>query len=274
MVKLPDDILVKIAEYICGDTNKNFPYRTGSDLSLFFGSVGLPYSHDGKTTRKWWVLGVLKQLNDKDKVGLPSEALAKVIEYIVAPHNSESQRQQIEQILVINRLIKQFRLELAIINEERNVLLFYYKKETRQAEYYGERVTVISDKIQRVKKNNANLREIDSTFSSLKKQGEESIQILTKIDRKIDDFSHKTDTKLDSIKEDTEQILKDTAQLEAIFDKFDDLEGFLIKNLASDFRKIKYAWDQYKEGKITKKELAKECVKALGRQTIKRVFKL
>lgn len=129
MVTIPDDILLKIAEYICGNNNEIFPYRTGRELSLFFGSVGLPYTHNG-SSRKWWTLDVLKQINTNTEGGLPSRELAKVIEYLVAPHNSESQKQQEEQIIIINHLIKQYLLELAFVSPQNQVLLFYNNRET------------------------------------------------------------------------------------------------------------------------------------------------
>ncbi len=62
MVKLPEDILLKIAELICGDNNDLFPYRTGKDLTIFFRSVELPYKHNA-STRKWWTLDILKHIN-------------------------------------------------------------------------------------------------------------------------------------------------------------------------------------------------------------------
>jgi len=277
MVKIHDDILVKIAEYICSDTNYPFPYRTGRELSLFFGSVGLPYSHDG-STRKWWTLEVLKKINTYSEGGLPSRELTRVIEYLVSPHNSDSQEQQSEQIILINHLIKQFNLELAYVNPKNKVMLFYNNRDTRKLECYEESITVIADNIRRIRYVNKAVREtalgnemeIDSI---LMKQSEENIQLLSKIDGKFNDFSQKTDFKLNSIKGDTEQMIKDISQLEEIFDRIDDLESFLIKNLGSDLRKIKYAWDKYKEGQITKKELAKECIKAFGMQMIKKIWK-
>jgi hypothetical protein len=58
--------LDSLAEMICGDGD-NYPvYRTGSDLTRFFHRVGLTsYHHDG-STRKWWTLNVLENLNKKD----------------------------------------------------------------------------------------------------------------------------------------------------------------------------------------------------------------
>ena len=149
MVKLPEDILLKIAEFICGDNSDVFPYRTGRDLSIFFQSVELPYSHNG-STRKWWTLEVLKQINTNIEGGLPSRELARVIEYIVAPHNSDYPDQQLNQIIDINQLIKQFRLGLAFVDEENNVVLFYHNKATHHPEHYEGKITIIADKIRRI----------------------------------------------------------------------------------------------------------------------------
>lgn len=35
MVTIPDDILVKFADYICDDNNDIFPYRTGKRIKSF-----------------------------------------------------------------------------------------------------------------------------------------------------------------------------------------------------------------------------------------------
>ena len=160
MVKLPEDILLKIAELICGDNNDLFPYRTGKDLTIFFRSVELPYKHNA-STRKWWTLDILKHINIDEEGSLPSKELARVIEYIVAPHNSDNLDQQISQIININHLIKQFRLELAFIDEENNVMLFYHNKVTRHPEYYKGKIAVIADKIRRIKSGKKTISEVN-----------------------------------------------------------------------------------------------------------------
>jgi len=59
---MDDQTLDSIANIICGDGEEYPIYRTGSDLTLFFRRVGFSnFQHDG-STRKWWTLGVLKQL--------------------------------------------------------------------------------------------------------------------------------------------------------------------------------------------------------------------
>ncbi|MCK4869546.1 MAG: hypothetical protein KAS93_00375 [Gammaproteobacteria bacterium] len=63
--QIENHTLEMIAEMICGD-RISFPYRSSSFLTSFFSDdLELPYSHDG-STRKWWVLSVIKELNQND----------------------------------------------------------------------------------------------------------------------------------------------------------------------------------------------------------------
>ena len=55
-----------LAEFICGDDTARFPiYRSSSYLTRFFESIDINAVHDG-STRKWWVLGILKHLDPSD----------------------------------------------------------------------------------------------------------------------------------------------------------------------------------------------------------------
>jgi tetratricopeptide (TPR) repeat protein len=58
--------LDSLADMVCGD-GQNYPvYRSGSELTRFFNRVGFSnFRHDG-STRKWWALGVLKQLTENN----------------------------------------------------------------------------------------------------------------------------------------------------------------------------------------------------------------
>ncbi len=152
MVSISDDILAKIAEYVCGDDNDIFPYRKGRELCLFFRSVGLPYSHDG-STMKWWTLEVLKQINIETEGSLPRKDLSRVIEHFAAPHNSESQDQQKEQIILIKHLIKQSNLEFAYVNPQNKVMLFYNNRKTRKLECYKEGTMFIADNIRSISRS-------------------------------------------------------------------------------------------------------------------------
>lgn len=52
-----------LADFICGDDTNRFPqYRSSSFLTRFFQNVGINAVHDG-TTRKWWTLEVLHNIN-------------------------------------------------------------------------------------------------------------------------------------------------------------------------------------------------------------------
>jgi hypothetical protein len=63
----PDiDILDPLADFICGDIKTRFPvYRSSYYLTRFFQSLDIDVTHDG-STRKTWVLEVLKQLQPSD----------------------------------------------------------------------------------------------------------------------------------------------------------------------------------------------------------------
>ena len=86
---------------------------------------------------------------------------------------------------------------------------------------------------------------------------------------KVTDLLKDFSIKLDDIKSDTELIKEYTSQIEDLMDKTEDLEAFLIKHLASDFEKIRFAWKDYKEGKINKKGLIKNGIKIIGKRFIK-----
>ena len=69
--------LDSLADFICGDESERFPtYRSSSNLTRFFADINIDAVHDG-STRKWWVLGILKQL--------PPAELERVILRLVEP---------------------------------------------------------------------------------------------------------------------------------------------------------------------------------------------
>ncbi|KKN01033.1 hypothetical protein LCGC14_1131840 [marine sediment metagenome] len=74
---------------------------------------------------------------------------------------------------------------------------------------------------------------------------------------------------LQDIKDDTELISYYTSYIEDIFDKTEDIEEFLKSHLANEFEKIRYAWQDYKDGKISRKELIKKGIKQIGKKFVK-----
>ena len=85
----------------------------------------------------------------------------------------------------------------------------------------------------------------------------------------------KIDKRLKDVQEDVKLVKKYTSQIEQIFDKLetlDDLETFLRNKLSSDFEKIKVSWQDYKSGKITKKELIIRSLKVIGKKFVKKIL--
>ena len=80
----------RIAEFICGDGEKYPIYRSSMYLNKFFQEIGIAATHDG-STRKWWVLSVINNLNGPD--------LQKVILRLVSPKLYGGDRDKIKLAL-------------------------------------------------------------------------------------------------------------------------------------------------------------------------------
>lgn len=64
--KLDSATLDSLADFVCGDEREKYPeYRSSSYLTRFFQNININVTHDG-STRKWWVLELLKQLALED----------------------------------------------------------------------------------------------------------------------------------------------------------------------------------------------------------------
>jgi hypothetical protein len=80
----------KIAKMICGDGERYPEYRTSTYLTKFFRDIGIEKVHDG-STRKWWVLKVVEELNGTD--------LQKVILRLASPQLYGGEREKIQLAL-------------------------------------------------------------------------------------------------------------------------------------------------------------------------------
>ena len=86
-MKLKSSIIDNLASMICGDNPyTNFPYRSSSILTGFFRGIDLNYCHGG-STRRYWVAGVLDELNGKISIefDFPSHEMKNVIEHLLDP---------------------------------------------------------------------------------------------------------------------------------------------------------------------------------------------
>lgn len=87
----------QIADMICGDSNKYPVYRSSWYLTEFFKDINLPYKHDG-STRKLWVLEILKKLNE--------EELRKVILRLADPKLYADKKLVTQALVVLNSILE------------------------------------------------------------------------------------------------------------------------------------------------------------------------
>ncbi len=83
------------------------------------------------------------------------------------------------------------------------------------------------------------------------------------------DIALETVDVLYGIKDDTQLISKYTSYIEDIFDKTENIEEYLKTHLASEFEKIQNSWQDYKEGKIEKREFIKIGIREIGKKFVK-----
>lgn len=88
---MDEQTLDGIADLICGDLDECPVYRSSSYLTRFFQRVGFSdVVHDG-STRKWWVLGVLRELSENN--------LKAVILRLANPKEYKGNKQDIHKAL-------------------------------------------------------------------------------------------------------------------------------------------------------------------------------
>lgn len=59
------DFETELADFVCGEANNSFPYRSSYFLTKFFTDLGFEYTHDG-ATRRFWVKDVLLQMSIRE----------------------------------------------------------------------------------------------------------------------------------------------------------------------------------------------------------------
>jgi hypothetical protein len=113
-MQLHNRTLESLADMICGHplvphrtsadkpAESNFPYRSSTYLTRFFEDCDLSYSHDG-STRKWWVMKVLSELNQlTSDPDLPSPSLLRVIQELMDRENFKDEAQRAAALADIN----------------------------------------------------------------------------------------------------------------------------------------------------------------------------
>jgi len=98
------------------------------------------------------------------------------------------------------------------------------------------------------------------------------INAMSNREEKVIDLLKDINIKCDQIKSIAEILKENTKKIDQIFANTENLEEYLKEKLASDFEKIKYAWQDYKAGKIDKKGLIMAGVKTLGKSFLKKLL--
>ena len=109
-MKLKPIIIDNLALMICGDEEYKgiFPYRSSSRLTDFFRRINLSFIHDGET-RRYWVRGVLDQLNTGENPfnnQFPSNDIIKVIEQLLDPLEFHQFTNRNEAIILMTKIIE------------------------------------------------------------------------------------------------------------------------------------------------------------------------
>jgi hypothetical protein len=116
-MRLHKRTLESLSDMVCGNAlvaarptgnepaPSNFLYRSSTYLSRFFEDCDLPYNHNG-STRKWWVMGVLSEINDQtSEPDLPSPALIRVLQELMDRENFTDETQRAAALTDLNNAI-------------------------------------------------------------------------------------------------------------------------------------------------------------------------
>ena len=91
--------------------------------------------------------------------------------------------------------------------------------------------------------------------------------------KKISKSIKKTKSLAGEIKEDTSKIILQMDDVVSILElqmekigKIEDVEIYMKKNLGTDWDQLKYSWQEFKDGKITRGDFAKKALKKFGKK--------
>lgn len=91
---------------------------------------------------------------------------------------------------------------------------------------------------------------------------------LTKLYSKLKEM----ESTVTEIKDDTNEIKLNISQVtfivENLMEGINDIEGYMKKNLGSDWKLLKNSWKQYKDGEINKKEFIKLALSKVGKKFV------
>jgi hypothetical protein len=123
----------------------------------------------------------------------------------------------------------------------------------------------------------SNLKKIKASWKNMLKKMKESDPKYRRYKRLYTKLE-KMETKLAEIHDDTTEIKLKISEvvfmIEHLMGEIEDIEGFMKKNLGSDWVIIKNAWQQCKSGEISKSEFIKTSLLKMGKRFAGIFFKL
>ena len=129
----------------------------------------------------------------------------------------------------------------------------------------------ISEEIESIKNTITDIRNNITNLENIGKfeQTGELDKRISELRKELKNLFDQRDNNINIIIENTEKVLQNQNITDSyITNKLDELEQYLITHLASDWEKIKEAWENYKKGKIKKKELINLGLKTIGKNFI------
>ena len=230
--------------------------------------------------------------NIKEIRGLDNLMNLETLSFFNNPIKSLNGLEKLENLTLLNMagtlILKELFQEAGITNPERaqDLIKYHNKKKENELKYEETKLKTI----EYIKKA-ANVFEELSFSKIISKTGiklqdlEEIIEDLIfsgKINAKIRkdgigfievnpliDIALETVDVLHGIKDDTQLISQYTSYIEDVFDKTENIEEYLKTHLANEFEKIRNSWQDYKEGKIEKREFIKIGIREIGKKFVK-----
>ncbi len=158
------------------------------------------------------------------------------------------------------------------------------KKDTK--EIIEELSTIINNQIAIYEKISEEIESTKNVITDIRKKISDledigKFELIGELDNKISELRqelknlfYRREENINLIVENTEKVLQNQEITDSyIRDKFDEVEKYLKTHLDSDWEKIRDKWEDYKKGKINKRELLASGLKALSKKFIQLFIK-
>jgi len=144
------------------------------------------------------------------------------------------------------QFFQEFKEDIEVFSKDSGEFFFKIKKDVD--EDWGKFKTSWKNMIKKVKNLDPKYKRLNKLYAKLKQM----------------------DSTMAEIKEDTTEIKLEISEIvvmiESMMEGINDIEGFMEKNLGSDWKILKKAWQKYKAGEITRGEFIKTGLSKVGKK--------